>query len=131
MAKNKGGRPKKPIDQKQFEALCKIQCTEEEICAVLDVDEKTLIAWCKETYGESFSKVFRDKKQGGRASLRRNQWKLSETNATMAIWLGKQFLGQKDNVEVKHEGEQKIYIVDDIPSEGKEYVDEEDGAGED
>ena len=64
-------------------------------------------------------------------SLRRKQWNLAKTNATMAIWLGKQYLGQKDNIDIKSENTQKVYIVDDIPSEGKEYVDEEDGAGED
>ena len=90
MEKNKGGRPKKKIDKKQFEELCQIQCTREEICAVLDCDEVTLNRWCKETYdGNSFS------------SLRRKRWKLADTNATMAIFLGKQFLEQKDNVEVK------------------------------
>ena len=28
--------------------------------------------------------------------MRRNQLKLSETNASMAIWLGKQWLGQRE-----------------------------------
>lgn len=131
MEKNKGGRPVKEIDRQTFEELCKIQCTQEEICAVLQVDEKTLQKWCKKTYNLGFSQVFAQKRKDGKTSLRRKQWNLAETNATMAIWLGKQYLDQKDNVEVKHEGEQKVYIVDDIPSEGKEYVDEEDGAGED
>lgn len=35
-------------------------------------------------------------------SLRRTQFKLAEKNPTMAIWLGKQYLGQRDNVEVEH-----------------------------
>lgn len=96
-----GGRPRKEINQKQFESLCMIQCTEEEICAVLDVDEATLISWCKKTYGMSFSKVFAQKRSGGKASLRRNQWKQAETNPTMAIWLGKQYLGQRDHAEIE------------------------------
>lgn len=90
------GRPKKLINQKQFEELCAIQCTEEEICAVLDVDDKTLTNWCKETYNKCFSEVFREKRTGGRASLRRKQWNLAESNATMGIWLGKQYLGQRE-----------------------------------
>ena len=32
-------RPKKEIDQKQFEALCGLQCTLLEICDALDVSE--------------------------------------------------------------------------------------------
>ena len=91
-------RPKKVINQKQFESLCAIQCTEEEICNVLDVSEKTLISWCNEVYGESFSKVFRQKRDLGKTSLRRNQWKLAENgNSTMQIWLGKQILKQSES----------------------------------
>ena len=88
-------RPKKKISQKQFESLCAIQCTKEEICDVLDVTEKTLNNWCKEIYGTSFSLVFNQKRALGKASLRRNQWKLAEKgNSTMLIWLGKQILKQ-------------------------------------
>ena len=91
-------RPRKVINQKQFESLCAIQCTQEEICNVLDVSEKTLISWCNEVYGESFSKVFRQKRDLGKTSLRRNQWKLAENgNSTMQIWLGKQILKQSEN----------------------------------
>ena len=91
-------RPRKVINQKQFESLCAIQCTEEEICNVLDVSEKTLISWCNEVYGESFSKVFRQKRDLGKTSLRRNQWKQAEKgNTTMLIWLGKQILKQSES----------------------------------
>ena len=34
-------------------------------------------------------------------SLRRIQYKLAEKNTAMAIFLGKQYLGQRDNVEVQ------------------------------
>ena len=91
-------RPKKKISQKQFESLCAIQCTKEEICDVLDVTEKTLNNWCKEIYGTSFSLVFNQKRALGKASLRRNQWKLAEKgNSTMQIWLGKQILKQSES----------------------------------
>lgn len=101
---NPNGRPPKYIDQKQFEALCGIQCTEEEICAVLSCDKDTLNKWCKETYGNTFSHIFKDKRTGGKASLRRMQWKLAEKNATMSIWLGKQYLGQTDKIEAEVQG---------------------------
>ena len=92
------GRPKKKISQKQFESLCAIQCTEEEICDVLEVTDKTLTKWCKETYNKPFSEVFREKRALGKASLRRNQWKLAEKgNSTMQIWLGKQILKQSES----------------------------------
>ena len=91
-------RPKKIINQKQFEAMCAIQCTKEEICNVLDVTDKTLNNWCNEVYGQDFSVVFRQKRDGGKTSLRRNQWKLAENgNSTMQIWLGKQILKQSES----------------------------------
>ena len=97
--KNKGGRPKKQISKRQFEELCKLQCTQKEICDVLDCADKTLEKWCKETYGQSFYEVFTQKREGGKMSLRRTQFKLAQTSASMAIFLGKQWLGQTDKVE--------------------------------
>jgi uncharacterized protein YjbI with pentapeptide repeats len=94
--KKKTGRPAIEINQKAFEGLCRLQCTEEEICGFLEVDTNTLEKWCKNTYNMPFSEVFRQKSSGGKVSLRRNQWRLSEANAAMAIFLGKQHLGQTD-----------------------------------
>ena len=91
-------RPKKVINQKQFESLCAIQCTQEEICNVLDVTDKTLTRWCNEVYDLSFSEIYEQKRDIGRMSLRRNQFKLAEGgNTTMQIWLGKQVLKQSEN----------------------------------
>lgn len=91
------GRPRKPISKKTFEELCRIQCTEEEICDVLDVNRTTLNRWARETYGATFAQVYKKYREGGKASLRRSQWALAKTNATMAIWLGKQMLNQSDS----------------------------------
>lgn len=94
------GRPKKVINQKLFENLCGIQCTEAEICGVLECSEDTLNRWCKRTYKMTFADTYKSKSQVGKSSLRRAQWKLAEKNASMAIWLGKQYLGQRDIVEL-------------------------------
>nr|DAM20051.1 MAG TPA: DNA-packaging protein small subunit [Caudoviricetes sp.] len=93
-------RPRKEIDQKQFENLCGLQCTLEEICGWFDVCSDTLETWCKRTYKRSFSEVFAQKRGAGKISLRRSQWQLAAKNASMAIWLGKQYLGQRDSVDV-------------------------------
>jgi len=96
-------RPKKQIDKRMFERLCSIQCTKDEMCNVFECDEKTLTRWCKETYGLSFSDAFKKESAGGKISLRRNQFRMSENNVTMAIWLGKQYLGQRDKAPEKTE----------------------------
>ncbi len=113
MAKGQIKQKQSKIDQKQFESLCAIQCTEEEICAVLDVSDKTLNEWCNTRYKKNFSEVFQEKRKYGKASLRRNQWNLSQSNPTMAIWLGKQYLGQKDKFET--ENNMKATIEDLTP----------------
>lgn len=97
--KNKGGRPKKQIDQRQFEAMCAIQCTQAEICDVLDITDKPLNNWCKETYGCGFSEIYKKKSASGKMSLRRHQFELAKKYPAMAIFLGKNYLGQRDVIE--------------------------------
>ena len=96
------------IDKKQFENLCELQCTLLEICDFFDVEDDTLNSWCKKTYGTTFSEVFKLKRGKGQISLRRMQWKLAEKNAAMAIFLGKQYLGQKDKIEYTDDGMKSI-----------------------
>lgn len=89
------------IDKSAFEKLCNMQCTETEIAAFFEVCRDTLIDWCKATYGVSFSTIYKEKRECGKSSLRRYQWLQAEKNPTMAIWLGKQYLGQKDVIETQ------------------------------
>ena len=93
-------RPRKEIDKNQFENLCGLQCTQEEICGWFEITDKTLTSWCKRTYGKSFSEVFREKRGRGKIALRRNQFRLAEKNAAMAIWLGRNYLGQTDRNDI-------------------------------
>lgn len=85
------------IKKETFEGLCAIQCTREEICGVLNVSKDTLLRWCKQTYGTDFETIYQQKKQNGKASLRRNMFRQAEKNPTMAIWLSKQHLGMRDS----------------------------------
>lgn len=97
------GRPKKEIDFKILEGLCRIQCTEEEIAGVLEVSVDTINRKCKVHYGCTFAEASKRFADLGKVSIRRSQFKMAETNCTMAIWLGKQYLGQTDKVESKVE----------------------------
>lgn len=93
-------RPRKNIDKEQFEKLCALQCTLEEMEGFLGVSGDTIERWCFKEYEKDFAEIFRLKRGVGKVSLRRSQWRLAETNPTMAIWLGKQYLGQTDKQEV-------------------------------
>lgn len=91
------GRPRKEIKQDVFEKLCALFCTEEEIADFFDCTIDTINNWCKRTYNDTFLEVYRKKKVGGKISLRRSQMRLAEKSAAMAIFLGKNYLGQKDD----------------------------------
>ena len=62
-------RPRKEIDKTQFEQLCAMQCTEEEICAWFDITDKTLTGWCKRTYKMSFSEAFLEREMNKQKSF--------------------------------------------------------------
>lgn len=104
----KVGRPKANIDKSNFEKLCQMQCTLEEIAGFFDCCDDTINNWCKEVYDDNFSGVYKKKSMAGKISLRRNQFKIAENNASMAIFLGKQYLGQRDNIEVEHKDLSKV-----------------------
>ena len=113
------GRPRKEIPQKEFEKLCGLQCTKSEICCFFDITEKTLETWCKRTYKMGFSQVFAIKREFGKISLRRSQFQLAQKNASMAIFLGKNYLGQTDVAVVEHHAENNLFqAINDISEEG-------------
>lgn len=101
----KMGRPRIEINQEQFEKLCSYQCTEEEIAGLFKCSVDTIENWCKRTYGETFSEVYKKHSAVGKLSLRRAQFRLAEKNAAMAIWLGKQYLDQKDKQVIESEAD--------------------------
>lgn len=102
------GRPRIPIDKKEFEKLCELQCTQLEIASFFDCCDDTVNNWCKENYQDeegnplTFSEVYKIKAANGKSSLRRLQWKSAQSgNVPMQIFLGKNWLGQTDKAEVE------------------------------
>lgn len=93
-------RPRIEIDMKQFEQLCSIQCTLNEIAGFFNCSPDTIERWCRREYKEGFADIYEKKRGIGKISLRRSQFRMAETNSTMAIWLGKQYLGQREQQEI-------------------------------
>lgn len=99
----KRGRPLKEFDIKAFQDLVGLGCTQEEICWYFrdetgkPANVDTLSRWCVRTFDMNFQEYF---KQNGymalKIRLRRNQFELSKKSAVMAIFLGKNYLGQTD-----------------------------------
>lgn len=93
-------RPRIEIDTETFKKLCGLQCTLAEISSFFDCSSDTIERWCKRELKLSFADAFKKYSSAGRISLRRWQFKMAEHNVSMAIFLGKQYLGQKDQQDV-------------------------------
>ena len=102
------------IDYTTVEKLANIQCTQEEIASFLGISSRTLLR------DEKFKELFSKGRENGKMSLRRIQWKHAEKSVPMAIWLGKQYLRQKDIIEASTTGETKINIVNSLPRDEDE-----------
>jgi len=106
------GRPKIEFSEKDWitiEECCGIHCTGEEIAGVLRVSYETLEARVKEKFGITFPEYFKQRSANGKMSLRRRQYTMAmDGNATLQIWLGKQWLGQSDKFE--HQGGVKFEL---------------------
>jgi len=88
--KAKMGRPKIEIDISAVAGLAELQCTYAECAAFLKVKESTL------KHREDFLTEFRKGREVGKISLRRIQWAHARRSPTMAIFLGKVYLGQRE-----------------------------------
>lgn len=105
-------RPEKEINADLVRGLAAIHCTYNEIAAVCDCSVDTL--------ERRFADIIEKGKEEGRISLRRLQWQSAEGTAarvdpksqkiimpailpsiTMQIWLGKQMLAQKDQMQLE------------------------------
>jgi AraC-like DNA-binding protein len=91
------GRPQIKINWDVVDKLCGIFCTLEEIAAFCECSEDTIEKAVIKEKGMKFKDYYKIKCMKGKISLRRMQYKQAEKNPTMAIWLGKQFLGQEDS----------------------------------
>jgi len=96
------GRPKIELDEEKIAELSKLQCTQEEISAVMGVSRKTL--------QRNYAHLIEENREKGKASLRRSMWKkaLKDENVNMQIWLSKNVLNMRDKIETQN-------IVEPLP----------------
>ena len=97
------------INLAELEKLAAMQCTDEEIAAWFNVSPRTIERRRKSPV---FAETIGRGKARGRISLRRAQLKILEQgNATMGIWLGKQYLGQSDQIDINTNNQMLIVLV--------------------
>ena len=93
------GRPRVVINWEEFDKLCHIQCTINELACWFDCSVDTIENACKREKKMKFSEYYEQKRGKGRISLRRAQFQAAISgNTALMIWLGKQYLGQSENV---------------------------------
>ena len=90
--------PPKEIIFEQVIYWINLQATQEEVAGSFRVSVETLNARLEEHFGMNFSELIKRVDGQAKLSLRRFQFKQAEKNPTMAIWLGKIWLGQKEDI---------------------------------
>lgn len=97
-------RPKANIDWEKVDKYLQAQCDGSGIAGLLGISPETLYRHCKEDHKIGFDAYSQQKKSEGKELLRSAQFKAAMTgNITMQIWLGKQYLDQKEKSEVRTE----------------------------
>ena len=90
--------PPKEIVFDQVVYWINLQATQEEVAGSFRVSVETLNSRLEEHFGMNFSELRKRVDGEAKLSLRRYQFKQAEKNTTMAIWLGKIWLGQKEDL---------------------------------
>ena len=108
----KVGRPKLDIDAEQVTRLARLHCTMNEMADFFGCHRETL--------RENFSPQIDKGRSEGNISLRRKQWQMAveKGNVVMLIWLGKQMLGQRNEI-IESDSNTPLPIYDIIDEQKK------------
>lgn len=98
---------RKPLDIAwgEFDKLCEIQCTIQELAAYFRCSEDALLKAVKRVKGVPFGVYFEQMKGSGRVSLRRKMFQTAlKGDRQLMVWLSKQHLKMAEKSEVKMSG---------------------------
>ena len=109
-------RPKLEIDEDQVRKLALIQCTMNEIAAVMKCSVDTL--------ERRFADIIKEGREQGTMSLKRKQYEVAMGgNVTMLIWLGKIVLKQVEKREISADEAGFKIIIDNYVTATQKKVD--------
>ena len=100
-------RPRIKLDWEQFDKLCNLLCTQQEIADFFGCSPDTISRAIEREFKVGYAEYYKRVTVHAKVSLRRIQWKHAEKSVAMAIWLGKQYLKQSDS---------PMEIDNDLPS---------------
>ena len=96
-------RPPIEIDWKKVDQYLQAQCNGTGIAGILGIHPTTLYMKCEEQHKMSFSEYSAQKKGEGKELLRSRQFaEAMKGDKTMLVWLGKQYLEQRDKSQFEH-----------------------------
>lgn len=118
-------RPKAIIDWKKVDFYLRAHCDGVGIAGILGVCPDTLYLACQEEHKMGFSEYSAQKKSEGKEMLRGKQFQLAvEGDKTMLVWLGKQYLDQKDRKDMtSNDHTLGMSITVESPDEKKQLED--------
>ena len=113
MTKTQGRwRPKAVINWKMVDEYLRSQCDGAHIANILGIHPNTLYLACEEKFNVNFSEYSQQKKGEGKELLRARQFKAAmEGDKTMLVWLGKQYLGQREKTDSNINLQDKAPII--------------------
>ena len=127
---NNIGRKRIEVDFKKIDALCAVFCNCKEIVSVLNsfdinVSYDTVERRVKEQFNMTFAEYVDQKQMAfAKPKLRKAQFDCAlGGNATMLIWLGKQYLGQMEKQEINFTGDMSADISAKIEEIKAKYND--------
>jgi len=95
-------RPISKIDWKMVDKFFEMYCTGAEVASRLGIAPGTLSKYIEKEKGVLMSDYMQTKREKGHILLREAQLKTAlKGNVTMQIWLGKNMLGQKDELKIE------------------------------
>jgi AraC-like DNA-binding protein len=119
----KMGRQRIEIDFKKIDSLCSVFCNCQEIVSVLNAFDvncsyDTVERRIKEQFNMTFAEYVEQKQMAfAKPKLRKAQFDCAlGGNATMLIWLGKQYLGQVEKQDINVTGD----MSDDVSAKIEE-----------
>lgn len=121
---SKMGRPRKELNWDEFDKLCHMHCTAQEIADWFGFSVDTLERRVNEEHGVTFAELYNEKKSTGKISLRRAGWQMATSGKNPAIWIfhAKNHLGMNDKQDVVVQNINKSQDNDAIINEAIEVL---------
>lgn len=99
--KVKQGRPVFELDDKNFDVAIQLPMIKADICLLMGgCSEDTIERYVKKRFGKTFAELQSERRQHFRKNILGKQYELAmKGNVGLLIWLGKNYLGQRDKFD--------------------------------